>query len=336
MQPHKKPLPMRHVLACLDTHAIPYCYQGDMDICVRATAELHTAGDGDVAWCAAADYADAVSHTRASVVITTAALKPHVAAGVAVIVTDNPRLAYAKIKQSLYPVAPANGEIADTAVVADDVVLADGVQIDAFAVVKSGAVLGAGVIVGAYTLIGDNVCIGDNTHIGSHCHIESAQIGTSCIIQPHVTIGTSGFGFVLDFDNGHCDIPHTGRVVMGDGVVVGAGTCIDKGGESDTIIGEGTRIDNLVHIAHNVKIGKYCVIPGQVGLAGSVTIGDRVMFSGQAGVVDGVHVGDGAVVLMRAVVAKDVQNNQVVSGVPARIHKDNLRRQAKINRYLKE
>ena len=240
-----------------------------------------------------------------------------------------------KIKSLLYPRPQANGNIAKTAVIADDAILGDHVQLDDFVTIHSGAVLHSGVWVGAYTVIGENVCIGTQTQIGTHCHIAHAKIGTECVVHPHVTLGTDGFGFVLDFTQGHHSIPHTGGVIIGNHVHIGAGVCMDKGVESHTIVGDFTRIDNLVHIAHNVVIGKRCVIPAQVGIAGSVVIGDGVMFSGQAGVADGVHIGDGAIVLMRAVVAKDIPKNQVVSGVPARLHKDNLRREAKLNKLIR-
>lgn len=324
------------ILSCLTGRKIPYTYDGDMTLCVMGTDTLKSAKSGDMAWFGDKKYTHDAQHTQASLVITTHKYASAVSQNSHVLMTDSPRLVYAVLKQVLYPMPVVDAYIDETARIGKNVHIGENVHIDAYAVVKSGAVLHSGVYIGVHTIIGKHVEIQQNTHIKSHCHIQDTHIGADCHIDPHCTIGTDGFGFIVDCENGHHRIPHTGGVHIGNGVRIGANACIDKGAEGNTIIGDNTYIDNLVHIAHNVTIGKNCVIPAQVGMAGSVTIGDGVMFSGQAGVSDGVHIDDGAIVLMRAVVARDVQKNQVVSGVPSRPHKENLRREAKINQLLKK
>ena len=324
------------ILACLAGRNIPYTYDGDMTFSVTGTNTLKSATSDDMAWFGDIKYMSDAQNTNASLVITTQKYASHVSKNSCVLRTKNPRLAYAILKQSLYPVLSPRAYIDKTAHIAADAHIGKNVYIGAYAIIESGVTLQSGVRIGAYTVIGKNVKIGQHTCINTHCHIQDTIIGSDCCIAPHCTIGTDGFGFVLDFKNGHHSIPHTGGVRIGNGVIIGANACIDKGVEGNTSIGDGTRIDNLVHIAHNITIGRNCVIPAQVGMAGSVTVGDGVMFSGQAGVSDGVHIDDGAIVLMRAVVARNVGKNQVVSGTPSRPHKENLKREAKINQLLKD
>jgi UDP-3-O-[3-hydroxymyristoyl] glucosamine N-acyltransferase len=164
--------------------------------------------------------------------------------------------------------------------------------------------------------------VGENTTIGSHCRLDSnvvvyhnCQIGNRCIIQSNSTIGAVGFGYSF-VDGQHRLIPHNGGVILEDGVEIGANSCVDRAKFGNTIIGAGTKIDNLVQVAHNVKIGKLCLLAGQVGIAGSAVVGNGVVFAGQAGLVDNKSVGDGAILAVKSVATEDIPAGETVLGTP--------------------
>jgi UDP-3-O-[3-hydroxymyristoyl] glucosamine N-acyltransferase len=176
--------------------------------------------------------------------------------------------------------------------------------------------------IGDNTVIGPGCSVGENTTIGSHCRLDSnvvvyhnCRIGNHCIIQANSTIGGTGFGY--SFIGGqHRLIPHNGGVILEDGVEIGANSCVDRAKFGNTVIGAGTKIDNLVQIGHNVQIGKLCLFAGQAGVAGSVVIGNGVMFGGQSGVIDNKSVGDGAIVAVKSAATEDVPAGETVLGMP--------------------
>lgn len=191
------------------------------------------------------------------------------------------------------------------------------------AAIGPGAYIGHGVTIGAYTVIGPNCSIGQRTRIGARCRLDSnvvvyhdCQIGNFCILQSHCTIGATGFGYTF-LDGRHHLIPHNGGVILEDGVEIGANTCVDRAKFGNTRIGAGTKIDNLVQIAHNVQIGRMCLLAGQAGLAGSVVLGDGVVMAGDTGASDHVTIGDGAIVAVGAIAVQDVGPGRQVWGLPA-------------------
>jgi UDP-3-O-[3-hydroxymyristoyl] glucosamine N-acyltransferase len=220
---------------------------------------------------------------------------------------------------------------------------ADGIHptavIDETAKVGSGAAIGAGCYIGPGVVIDENtklypnVTVLDDTRIGSGTVIwsgtvirERCRIGNACIIHPNVTIGADGFGYRPSPDGqGMVKIPQIGTVEIGDGVEIGAGSCVDRGKFSATTIGAGTKIDNLVQIAHNCKLGRSCVMAGQSGLAGSVTLGDGVIMGGRAIVSDHVNVGAGAKLGGNAGVVSDVSPGKTLLGIPADDYRQTLR-----------
>jgi UDP-3-O-[3-hydroxymyristoyl] glucosamine N-acyltransferase len=175
------------------------------------------------------------------------------------------------------------------------------------------------------------VRIGRDCSIGPGATVLNALVGDRVTIHPGARIGQDGFGY-LSGKSGHIKIPQLGRVIIQDDVEIGAGTAIDRGAGRDTMIGEGTKIDNLVQIGHNVSIGRHCVIVAFVGISGSVKIGDFVMMGGQSGVSEHVTIGDGARVAAGAGVIKDVPDGQAVMGAPARPMREHLRSLAALNR----
>lgn len=212
-----------------------------------------------------------------------------------------------------------------TAVVEPDAVLEEGVGIGPC------AYIGHGVRIGAHTEIGAHCSIGDRTQIGSHCRLDShvvvyhdCRIGNFCILQSHCTIGATGFGYVF-LEGRHQLIPHNGGVVLEDGVEIGANSCVDRAKFGQTVIGAGTKIDNLVQVGHNVRIGRMCLLAGQVGLAGSVVLGDGVVLAGQVGVADHITVGQGTIVGAASVVVENVEPGRRVWGAPAQDLSDEKR-----------
>lgn len=182
--------------------------------------------------------------------------------------------------------------------------------------------IGHKVRIGTNTIIGPGCSIGENTTIGSGCRLDgnvvvyhNCQIGNLCIIQSNSTIGATGFGYSF-IDGQHRLIPHNGGVILEDGVEIGANSCVDRAKFGNTVIGAGTKIDNLVQVAHNVKIGKLCLLAGQVGIAGSTVIGNGVVFAGQAGATDNIKIGDGAVLAIKSATTRDIPARETVLGMP--------------------
>lgn len=229
------------------------------------------------------------------------------------LVTPTPQAAYAAAAQRLHrPRAiHAGPAISPDAVLEDEVVVAPG------AVIGAGARIGRGTVIGANAVIGPGVAIGRECVIGPRVSIGFALLGDRVRILAGAVIGEPGFGAAAGA-KGLVDLPQLGRVILQDGVTIGANTCIDRGAFDDTVIGENTKIDNLVQIAHNVRVGRNCVMAAHTGISGSVTIGDGAAFGGRAGVADHVLIGDGARIAAAAGVMKDVPAGETWGGSPAR------------------
>jgi UDP-3-O-[3-hydroxymyristoyl] glucosamine N-acyltransferase len=228
----------------------------------------------------------------------------------------------------LYPdTTPARG-VAATARIGRGAVLGERVSIGDYAVIGAGCRLGEGVTIGAHCAIDEGVSIGDGARLFPGVTVyRGATIGARTILHSGVRIGCDGFGYVFH-DGAHHKIPHVGRCVIGDDVEVGANSTIDRGSIDDTVIGNGTKIDNLVHIAHNVRVGEKCLVMAQVGVAGSATIGDGAILAGQAGIAGHITIGAGARVAAQAGVFGSIPPGESWSGYPARPHKESLRASA--------
>ncbi len=238
----------------------------------------------------------------------------------------NPRLAYAR---ALGLLGHAEGRLPAgvdaSARVGADVVIEEGAAVGAYAVVGDGARIGRESQIHPLVVVGSGVTVGPECVIHPNVTLyDGVRLGARVIVHAGTVIGSAGFGYVQDGDR-HVRIPHTGTVVVGDDVEIGANVTIDRGTTAATVIGEGTKIDNLVQVAHNVKVGRNCILAGQVGISGSVTLGDGVMMAGQAGIVDHVSVGDGARGAARAGIMSDVPSGTVVMGAPARPRGEQLR-----------
>jgi UDP-3-O-[3-hydroxymyristoyl] glucosamine N-acyltransferase len=299
---------------------------GDAAREVRRVAPLHRAGPDELTFLASAKYADEFRTTRAGVALVAPALADaEGAAGAVRIVVEKPHEALLALLPALYTPAPRAPGIHPTARLGRGVRLGDDVTVDAYAVIGDGASLGARAWVESQSVVGAGVSIGEDAHVYPHVTLyPGTSLGRRVALHSGVRLGSDGFGYVYG-DGAHRKIPHVGRCIVEDDVEIGANTTIDRGSIDDTIVGAGTKIDNLVHIAHNCRIGKLCLIMAQVGIAGSTTVEDGAVIAGQAGIAGHVTIGRGARVGAQAGAFGDVPAGATYSGYPARPHKESLR-----------
>ena len=304
---------------------------------ISDVAGLASAGAGDISFLANAKYANSLSASRAGAVLVAQKHKDKVPETAQALICADPYRAMAEISCLFYPQAarampmPGTGQQQES--VHPEAELGEHVTIGYGAMVEAGAQIGDGTIIAAGAVIGAGVAIGRDCLIGANCVIGFALIGDRVIIHANTTIGSDGFGYAPGA--AHFKIPQLGRVIIQADVEIGANCTIDRGSMEDTQIGEGSKLDNQVHMAHNVKIGRHCFLTGQNGLAGSASLGDYVQMGGQAGIAGHVHVGDNTMVGAQALVLKSVPNNSTVSGTPARPLQELYRDQAFIRTLRK-
>ncbi len=267
-------------------------------------------------------YAAAAAATHAGGCLTTAALAKELPARVAALVVHEPFHAFVAVARELFPHALRPSSLAEAGSMAGAQVhpsarLESGVTVEPGAVIGPRAKIGGGTLIGATAVIGSDVRIGRDCSIGAGAVIAYALIGDRVIIQPGCKIGQDGFGFVMS-GAGHSKVPQVGRVIIQDDVEIGAGTTIDRGAIRDTVIGEGTKIDNLVQVGHNVSIGRHCVLVAQVGIAGSSTLEDFVVLGARVGVNDDARIGEGAQIAATSNVNGIVPAGARWGGTPAK------------------
>lgn len=262
-------------------------------------------------------------------------------AHVAVIVSKRPQSLFAKAGRLLFPEAVKPLGFISAAPTHTGTFVSPTARLEAGVTVEPGAVIGDGAEIGSGTLIGPGAIVGAHCRIGRDCVIGpnasviNAFLGNRVLIQAGARIGQDGFGFVGGA-NGLEKMPHVGRVIIQDDVEIGSNTTVDRGALSDTIIGEGTKVDNLVQVAHNVRIGRHCVITAHCGLSGSVTLGDGVMLGGRVGVADHVKIGNGAQIAATSGVMNDVPAGERWAGTPAQPIKEFFREVAIIRNLVRE
>ncbi len=283
---------------------------------IHDVASLDTAGAQDISYLADPAYVVTLAASGCGACVTTAEFAARAPAGCATIVAADPRSAYAFIAGVFYPEEPP-GAMPPSNFIAADAQLAAGVVIAPGAVIGARASIGARTRIGANAVIGPGVVIGADGRIGANTTLSYCLIGERVVVHPGVQIGQDGFGFVSTRD-GHRKVPQLGRVVIHEDVEIGANSTIDRGTVGDTVIGAGTKIDNLVQIGHNVEIGRRCIIVSQVGISGSCRVGDGVLIGGQAGLADHAQIGDGAQIAAKSGVMRDVAAGEVVMGYPAK------------------
>ena len=293
---------------------------GRSDLSISGVTELDLAGAGDLALAAHTNYIDELRATSAGAVVVLPALRDVVPNHSLAIVADKPHQLFADILDHLYP-ANTRAVIASGR---DDLgapVFERDVSIGSNVVIGAGVEIGRGTIIGANTVIGAGVTIGRNCTIAANCTIDCAHVGNEVVIHSGVRIGTEGFGW-LDFGLTNRKVPQLGRVLIQDRVEIGANSTIDRGALGDTMIGEDTKIDNLVQIGHNCKIGRACLIAAMSGLSGSTIVGDGVLMGGGVGTSGHLTIGAGSVVHGRAAVTKNWPPGSKLAGAPAQDIRD--------------
>jgi UDP-3-O-[3-hydroxymyristoyl] glucosamine N-acyltransferase len=291
---------------------------GDPAVPIRGVAGIREAMPGDITFIANARYDGYLTETRASAVICGREARP---SPVPLLQVDNPYLAFQRIVRVFRPdpYRPSPG-VHPTAVVAPDVELGAEVSIGPWCVVEHGARIGARAVVMAGGYIGPMTTIGEDTMLWPHVVVrEECVVGARCIVHSGAVIGSDGFGFAFDAGRYH-KVPQVGNVVIGDDVEIGANTTIDRATTDATRVGDGTKIDNLVQLGHNVVVGRHGIIVAQVGVSGSTQLEDYVTLGGQSGLVGHIRIGKGAMVGAKTGVSKSVPPGEVVSGYPAMPH----------------
>jgi len=292
---------------------------------VNGVAPLDHAGPGDISFVASLRYATLFHYTAAGVVLITPDLSDLPSGVVSRVVVEKPHDALLRLLPKFYPEPDRTPSIHATARIGRGANIGRDVTLDEYAVVGAGASLGDGVWVGAHSVIGQGARVGERSRIYPNVSVyPGTEIGARVRVHSGAVLGSDGFGYVFR-EGEHARIPHVGRCIIGDDVDIGANTTVDRGSIDDTVIGNGTKIDNLVQIGHNVRIGRLCLIMSQVGISGSTHIEDGCVLAGQAGIGGHITIGAGARIAGQAGVFGDVPAGESWSGYPARPHRESLR-----------
>ncbi|MGH7699358.1 MAG: UDP-3-O-(3-hydroxymyristoyl)glucosamine N-acyltransferase [Gemmatimonadales bacterium] len=310
---------------------------GSDEAAVTGVAPLERAGPDDLSFLAAARYLPYFQRTRASVVLVSPEFETAEGGATARVVVEDPQAALLAVVPLLYPQRVWVAGVHPTATIGRGARWEEPVAIGPHAAIGEAVRIGKNARIGAGCVLEDGVVLGDDVRLYPRvvCYA-GAVIGHRVILHAGVVIGSDGFGYLTPRGaREHRKIPHVGRAMIGDDVEIGANSTVDRGSVDDTVIGPGTKIDNLVQVGHNVHIGARCLIMAQVGIAGSTRIGDDVIVAGQAGIIDHLTIGPGARIGAQAGVIGDVPGGRTVSGYPARDHREVLRGQAALYRLAR-
>lgn len=289
--------------------------RGSQDVIITAVQDIEHAQYGALIVLHKRSYKAHIRTSKASVCITSDWAVNDAPDGMTLLLSDNPYYLFAQILQQIFPQEHPTSYRASTAYIHPDS------QIGKDCHIAHGAYIGAGVVLQDRVYVGPSAVLEKDCMIGSDCSIEAGAVlrhtslGERVSIHSGARLGQEGFGFAIGAD--YPDIPHLGRVIVGDDVSIGANTCIDRGSLRDTVIGRGTRIDNLVQIGHNCQIGEYCILAGQAGIAGSTVLGNRVAMGGQAGAIGHLEIGEGCKISAASAVLGSLKEGICVSGIPA-------------------
>jgi UDP-3-O-[3-hydroxymyristoyl] glucosamine N-acyltransferase len=287
--------------------------RGDPAIEISRVAALHNAAPGALSFLSGAAFKPQLAATRAAAVILRAADADD--CPTACLIHDNPYACYARIAGHLHPPAAIQAGIHEQAAVSDSAKVSASAQVDANATISDTAELGDRCYIGPGSVVGPGCKVGADTRLLANVTlVRNVEMGKRCIIHPGAVLGSDGFGNAMT-PEGWVKVPQIGGLKVGDDVEIGANTAIDLGAIGDTVIENGVRIDNLVHIAHNCRIGEHTAIAGQCGFAGSTTVGKRCMFAGQVGIVGHITICDDVIFSGKAVVSKNITRPGVYASV---------------------
>jgi len=331
---HTRGLTLREI-AALTSAPLP---EGAAARRISDIAPLERAAPSDLSFYDNRRFAAAAANTHAAACFCTAALGGALPARTTVLVVAEPYRAFVQAARALFPGAlrPSSLYPADSATGAQvhpSARLENGVVIEPGAVIGPRAEIGTGTVIAANAVIGPDVRVGRDCAVGASAAIANALIGDRVIIHPGCLIGQDGFGFVMG--TSHLKVPQLGRVIIQDDVEIGAGTAIDRGAIRDTVIGEGTKIDNMVQVGHNVSIGRHCIVVAQSGISGSSTLEDHVVLGARVGLNNNVTVGEGAQIAATSIVNGDVPPGARWGGMPAKPMKQWFREMVTLERLAR-
>ncbi|MFQ5773191.1 MAG: UDP-3-O-(3-hydroxymyristoyl)glucosamine N-acyltransferase [Kiloniellaceae bacterium] len=279
-------------------------------------APLDSAGPSDVSFLDNRRYLDSFAASSAGACIVAPENAERAPKGMALLLTPKPYKAYALVARAFYPEPALGGGRHETAIIDPSATIGEGTRIGPGVVIGARVEIGRGCRIKANAVIEEGVVIGDGTEVGANAFLSHCLIGKRCLLHAGVCIGNRGFGFAMD-PEGFVDVPQLGRAIIEDDVEVGANSTIDRGAGPDTVIGAGSKIDNLVQIGHNVRLGRGCVLVAQSGIAGSTKLEDYVVVAAQAGVAGHLTIGKGAQLSAKSGIMRDVPAGQTVAGIPA-------------------
>jgi UDP-3-O-[3-hydroxymyristoyl] glucosamine N-acyltransferase len=329
------PFTLGRIAEAISATVDPAVAAGEFTREFTGVAPLQDAGPGQVSFLSNRRYAGTLPETRAGAVILQAEFASRLPGGTVPLVVAEPYLAWARLGALFHPEAKVTPGVHSSAVIDPAAMLDPAAEIGPYAVIGAGAEIGPGARIGPHVVVGPGVVVGPDCRIGAHVTLSHAIIGARVTLHPGVRIGQDGFGFARG-PEGFVSVTQLGRVILEDDVDIGANTTVDRGSAQDTIIGRGTRIDNQVQIAHNVRLGRFCVIVAQVGISGSTTFEDQVVVAGQAGFSGHLTVGKGANIGPQAGVMSDVAAGARLLGSPAQPVNAFFREVAMLRRLARE
>lgn len=309
----------------------------DRDLLLSDLAPLGRAQEGMISFFGSPKYRELFERSQASACLVPAEmdLADFKESGKAFVKVDNVERRFADLADHFYPVLFKPDGVSEGAHIHETAKLEEGVTVKPGAVVSEGAEVGAGSFIGPNCVVGPNVKLGRNCILQASVTLMFCFVGDHVMIGPGSTVGSDGYGFSNGPD-GHRKIPQLGRVIIQDWVEIGANSSIDRGAGEDTVVGEGTKIDNLVHVAHNCKIGRHCLLAGCVGLSGSTVVGDFVVFGGQAATAGHLTIDSHTMLAARSGVIKDVKGGGLYGGFPLKPYKDWRKEVAAIQLLIRE
>ena len=306
---------------------------GKQSVMINDIAAMLEAGEGEICFFYDKKVKESAAQIKATACVTTEELSRFVPQTTTLLIAQNPKMAYLKLVETFYTEYKMKPDIASTARIHPSAIIGQGTYVGDYAVIGEGVAIGENCVIEPGVVIARGCKIGNNTRIGASASISYAIIGDNCYIYTGARIGQDGFGFVM-VEGQHKRIPQVGRVIIGNNVEIAANTCVDRGALGDMVIGDGTKIDNLVQVAHNNKLGVGCILVSQTGIAGSCTFGNYVVCGGQTGFADHLNIGSQAQVASQSGVMRDVNPGEVVMGYPAIKFNDFMRQVALLQKSI--